>query len=786
MNQHSEYQFGEFLVEPLQNQVSTSAGPRSLEPRTMDVLVYLIENRDRVVSSDELLEKLWPDRIVEESTIHRRINQLRKALDDSAANSKYIKTFVKRGYQAIAEVSIPTSDEATPAGKISIGTRNHSVIIVLGIVAISFFVGLAYFLQPRESEVQSQPPYSNPSIAVLPFTNMSEFTENEFFAAGVHEDLLTRLSGISGLGVISRTSVMRYAEHEQSVQEIGEELNVNYIVEGSVQRQNQQVRITVQLIDAQSNRHVWAMTYDRDLSDTFTVQSEITREVAAQLTLELLNEEVDIYDTYIHDVLFKSRKLMRERTSDSLTSALDSLRLARTANPESAEVHAAIGETLYLQSRANKSWQDVSEESQRSLELALELDPDLISARLALARVQVWWLRDIPAADLNYQAVIKAAPNNTDALMKYGEFLANTRAMRDVGMPHLRRAVVLNPYSGEAWSMLASNLMRSGNFEESYEVLMSGFDRVPDDYYLLRYQMEYFLFSGDRVQTLKLTLDLIRRDPSSLSNIAILANSLRRLEFYAEAQLWLDEMFLINPEHSDTYLSEVNQLRYQKDWQGLAQINSRWEPHLHDYVMAPRRNWELWSMQAEADQLWQDGETDQARVIYGNVASFLLEARISGRMGVTVQVIGNQLLELGIMLSRALTRIDRIAEANDVLQKITRNKGTGGAFEIERIQALAMLSRTDEAIEALQRLLTVAGSDEPKADGYALGSTELGMRTIMDENTDWLNGINRDPAITHLYQEILTRQAATKSRVQSEIPELFNPSAFLQSARLLL
>ncbi|MEQ9023202.1 MAG: transcriptional regulator, partial [Pseudomonadales bacterium] len=139
-NVTTDYQFGKFLVEPSQNQISTPGYLRKLEPRTMDVLVYLVEHRDRVVSSEELLEKLWPGRIVEESTIHRRINQLRKALEDSAAESRYIKTVVKRGYQSVAELSVLNSDDSRPTAQPSVEWWNKPSMIVSGALAISFFV----------------------------------------------------------------------------------------------------------------------------------------------------------------------------------------------------------------------------------------------------------------------------------------------------------------------------------------------------------------------------------------------------------------------------------------------------------------------------------------------------------------------------------------------------------------------------------------------------------------------------------------------------------------------
>ena len=188
-------------------------------------------------------------------------------------------------------------------------------------------------------------------------------------------------------------------------------------------------------------------------------------------------------------------------------------------------------------------------------------------------------------------------------------------------------------------------------------------------------------------------------------------------------------------------------------------------------------------MQAEADQLWREGETEQAQRVYTDIATFLIEANIPDRMGLTVIILGAERLEQGNMLAHALIRTGRVADAEDLLIKITRNEGTGSAFAINKIEALAMLGKTDEAIEAFRKLLAPINSEDRLLGRWAPGGGALGISEFVDENSDWLNGVNRHPAILKVHEEYLARQAVVRNRVREEIPELFEPEAFLQSVR---
>lgn len=741
----------------------------------MDVLVYLANHRDRIVSVDELLTTLWQDRVVQESAIHARINQLRTALNDSAKNPRYIKTVIKRGYQAIAEVSIPQSSSVLAITNSSPSRWRGIRPLLAGAFTLSLAVLLiaAYLLTTSGTDqtLGEMLPGDDASIAVLPFSNLSASEETGFFAAGIHDDLLSSLSENPELKVISRTSVMRYSGTEDSVKEIGRDLSVNYIVEGSVRRQGGEVRISVQLIDTRTDEHIWAATYDRELADVFVIQSEITAEVANRLSVAILDQSPVRYEPDVNDVLFQVRPLLQTRSSESLDLALSTLRALREEHEGNAEVHAAIARTLWLQSLTNRNWDDVRVELNQSLNLALELNPELTSALLIRASVLTFRSDQKLLAEDYYQRAINSTPNSAEALMRYGSFLAITRRQYDLGFYFLRQAVEIDPYSGDAWGLLANAYVSAGDLDGSYGVILEGLERVPESAVLLQRQVQYFLFRGARVQGVQSLLAQIRRDPQALPNIGLLIDLLSRMGLHEAAGLWLEEMQSTNPNYPRTFRAEYDYLWYKNDWDVLAGLMARWEPVLDVSGSPGPRHSYLWALQADADELMRAGERTEARLLYTRIANRLVDEadlpnRIEGAGGEVIE-----LLWLGNMLAHALIATDRNEEARDLLTSIVQNSGGGGDVEINRVLAYAMLGEDDAAIAAFRNVVS----------GPPAG--EFGVRLFMDPNADWFNDINRDPEVMRLYDDYLTAREERKNRLRVESPEVFSPADLLRPSR---
>jgi TolB-like protein/Tfp pilus assembly protein PilF len=235
----------------------------ALEPQVFDLLVYLMENRERVVSKDDLIASVWGGRIVSDSTLTSRINAARKAIGDSGGEQKLIRTIARKGLRFVGAARTEPGDEpaAVPPEEISEPSR------------------------------QSLPLLDRPAIAVLPFTNMTGDSTQEYFSDGISEDIITALSKLRWFFVIARNSSFVYKDRAVHMKQVAEELGVGYVVEGSVRKVGDRVRITAQLNDAATGSHIWAERYDRGLADVFAVQDEITEAIVAAIEPQLYAAE---------------------------------------------------------------------------------------------------------------------------------------------------------------------------------------------------------------------------------------------------------------------------------------------------------------------------------------------------------------------------------------------------------------------------------------------------------------------------------------------------------------
>jgi TolB-like protein len=237
----------------------------AVEPQVFDLLVYLVQNRDHVVSKDDLIAAVWCNRIVSDSTLTSRINAARKAVGDSGEEQKLIRTFPRKGLRFVGDVRVPSTADQ-PAQGVAPAAELH---------------------EPRTA----LPLPDRPAIAVLPFINMSGEAEQEYFSDGISEDIITALSKLRWFFVIARNSSFVYKGKSVHMKQIAEELGVGYVVEGSVRKGGDRVRITVQLNDVATGSHIWAERYDRGLADVFAVQDEITEAIVAAIEPQLYAAE---------------------------------------------------------------------------------------------------------------------------------------------------------------------------------------------------------------------------------------------------------------------------------------------------------------------------------------------------------------------------------------------------------------------------------------------------------------------------------------------------------------
>jgi TolB-like protein len=256
-----KYLFSDQVIDTDRRELRRGSTLVAIEPQVFDLLVYLVENRDRVVSKDNLIASVWDGRVVSDSTLTSRINAARKAVGDSGEEQRVIRTIARKGIRFVADVRVQR-DVAEPATA-----------------------------DAREQLPASLPFAERPAIAVLPFVNMSGDPEQEYFSDGISEDIITALSKLRWFLVIARNSSFTYKGKSVHIKEIGQDLGVGYVVEGSVRKGGDRVRITVQLNDVATGSHIWAERYDRELADVFAVQDEITEAIVATIEPQLYAAE---------------------------------------------------------------------------------------------------------------------------------------------------------------------------------------------------------------------------------------------------------------------------------------------------------------------------------------------------------------------------------------------------------------------------------------------------------------------------------------------------------------
>ena len=259
--------FGDYKIDIERRELRRAELAVHVEPQVFDLLVYLVQNRDRVVSKDDIIASVWGGRIVSDSTLTSRINSARTAVGDSGENQKLIRTIARKGLRFVGSVTTQSNDVEP--------TRDTG-------------------LQPDEIHEPSRPALplpDRPAIAVLPFVNMSGDQEQEYFSDGISEDIITALSKLRWFFVIARNSSFIYKGKAVHMKQVAEELGVGYVVEGSVRKGGDRVRITVQLNDVGTGSHLWAERYDRSLADVFAVQDEITEAIVGAIEPQLYAAE---------------------------------------------------------------------------------------------------------------------------------------------------------------------------------------------------------------------------------------------------------------------------------------------------------------------------------------------------------------------------------------------------------------------------------------------------------------------------------------------------------------
>jgi TolB-like protein/DNA-binding winged helix-turn-helix (wHTH) protein/Tfp pilus assembly protein PilF len=457
------YQFGPFRLDPAQGLLFRGEEIVPLTPKAVETLAVLIEHRGEVVTKDALLQRIWPDTFVEEGTVARNVSFLRKALGEAPSGREYIETHAKRGYRFVAEVhevrrAPSASVEPAPqsaAPLVSPAARSGRWwIAALVAAAVLLAIGVGTFNRLRAGHAAAD---RKVMLVVLPLENMSGDAEQEYFSSGLTEEMITQLGRLAParLGVIARTSAMKFKGSRLDARRIGAELGVDYILEGSVRQAGGRVRIAAQLVQVSDQSHVWAEEYDRELRDILSVQSEVAGAIARQIRLKLTPERdaqlrraspvnPEAYEDYL-----KGRFFWNKRTAEGHQRAIELFEQAIALDPDYAPAYAGLADSYALLGSNPNSLLPRQEAMARAREAALKalsFDESLADAHASLGFVKMHYDWDFKGAEKEFRRAIELDPGYATAHHWYAYDLVPLGRLDDA-VAEVRRAQQADPLS---------------------------------------------------------------------------------------------------------------------------------------------------------------------------------------------------------------------------------------------------------------------------------------------------------------------------------------------------
>src|SRR5581483_1660257 len=438
------YCFESFLLDADRRELRRDGVPVPVEPKVFDLLTYLIGTRDRVVSRDDLINAVWDGRIVSESALATCINAARAALGDNGEEQRLIRTFPRKGLRFVGAVQEQQAERAT-----SIAAAPH--------------VPLA--LPDR------------PSIAVLPFENLSSDPEQEYFADGIVDDVIAGLARIKWLFVISRNSSFVYKHRPADVRQVGRELGVRYVLEGSIRKAGTRVRIAAQLIDAESGAHIWVERYDRQIDDIFAVQDEISASVVGAIEPNLRNAETERIrrrrpeSIEAYDLVLRAHPFAHTHVAEDAAIAIPLLTKALALEPDYAAAHAPLALCYHSRfSRAGLHEQDRASAISHA-RAAISSGSDDAAALGIAGFVIALDAHDRATAMQAFDRALALSSSNFFALCSSALALSWMGAA-DVALDRATRALRLSPFDPLnflSYNALAISYLQTGKFAEAHE-----------------------------------------------------------------------------------------------------------------------------------------------------------------------------------------------------------------------------------------------------------------------------------------------------------------------------
>lgn len=515
------YEFGPFTLDTKEKQLLRDGQAIPLMLKAYEVLVLLVQRHGHLVEKEEMLKQIWAEKFVEESNVAQNIHHLRKALDEGEQGLKFIETVPGRGYRFIASVREVRNEEpadwttteppiienlepqqpnhdALFAGRSRLRPR-HLVPIAVIVAAFGLLIWIGV---SSRNAAKSQ--YSFRSFAVLPFKPLGNESSDELLGMGMADALITKLSNNPQFPVLPTSSVFKFTGREQDPLITGRELNVDAVLSGTVQRAGEKVRVTVQLIDVNERRTLWAETFDEQFTSIFKLQDTISNQIVTALALKLTGhaqeqmwkhhtENVEAYQAYLMGLYFWNK-----RSKENLAKSIDYCREAVARDPKYALAYALMADSYALMAYNGYGplpRAEAFEKSQQAAQLALELDDTLAEAHLALAFVKSSYHYDVVGAEQSLTRAIALKPNYATAHHRYAWHLARKGQLAEA-VEEMKRAQQLDPLSPTINAALASLFLSARNYDDAIRFSKRAVEIDPASYDGLLNMSEAFELKG--------------------------------------------------------------------------------------------------------------------------------------------------------------------------------------------------------------------------------------------------------------------------------------------------
>ncbi|HKW19411.1 MAG TPA: winged helix-turn-helix domain-containing protein [Terriglobales bacterium] len=489
-----EFHFGDFVLDQSRFRLQKGEQRIRLEKLPMELLILLVQRQGELVTRDQIAERLWGKDVFldVDHSINVAVRKIRVVLRDDPEKPRFVETVVGKGYRFAARVSLNGGTREHLEATDGASSENHPVstsgmasvpveqrvtfrrsALWLVAMAVSGMIALLWVLRSGDSRVANQPPIR--SLAVLPLTNLSADPTQEYLADGLTEDLIGRLAGIPGLQVISRTSSMHFKKTQLSVPEIARALQVDAIVEGSVIREGNQIRIHAQLIRAATDEHIWAGEYERENASILALQEEVAGNIAERVETSLMPKQHPAVaaarrlDPEAYEAYLKGRYYFNQRTVQALNKSIEYFQQAIGRDPNYALAYSGLADTYALLGfRGRVPSKDALVRAKSAALKAIELDDRLADPHASLAFIAETHEWDWTTAEKEYKRALELNPDDARTHHWYAGYLTYVGRVRE-GIEEEMRARELDPLSLPINNALAGRLLAAGRYQEALQ-----------------------------------------------------------------------------------------------------------------------------------------------------------------------------------------------------------------------------------------------------------------------------------------------------------------------------